>query len=1316
MGERVDEDGGPPNARVDAAGAAADTVIEPVDSEPAHLESQLALARARSKLLGRSSPPTAIGRYEVIDRLGAGGMGIVYSARDPDLDRTVAVKVLRSRLIPDSQGRSRLVREAQALAKLSHPNVVHVYEVGREGGQVFIAMEFVKGQTLLRWVREDAPPVAEVLAKFIAAGRGLLAAHTAGVIHRDFKPENVLVGEDGRVRVMDFGLARPSVEGDTLTQMQAPQGELGYGITPESMTKTGMVMGTPAYMDPQQLLGTTADARSDQYAFCVSLYESLVGQRPFKGSTVTELFAAMRDRKPESLAFPSGKVPRAVQSLLRRGLAYARDHRFPSFEELLSELEAAAAERPNRWARWVLPVAGVVALASAGIAMREGSAPEARAVADALEAPADPWAAIVDATDLPSPVPVPLPDDPVGVTVHRLRNGLTVYVVPRSDEPIVRMQVVVRAGPSEEPEGVRGLSIWMTNALREGTSRLGVRDAQAEAPFLARQHAALTSASAAATAQARTALLQEAHDAHRESIDTLAMGDIAHLKQEFGVGLYMSFLDVGTSYDSVLSSGALEGWLKMHAELLRRPSFRGLAIQLNSAIEDLPWSFGDSLHHQALMGRLAQAYGAGVDAKAAYEDLRRVPFAELREFHETYYRPNNVALILVGDVKPDSVLPIVEQAFGDWEPAPLPEPAILQDKRLAQAVERIEVTAPASEAVWVGWTLPPASDGSRPALEALVSVLGGPHGLLGRSLADSKLLFDPWVSLEGRTLMVGATPREGASAEAIEAVLLGALQGVADGGTADEAWELASARRALDAAAWDRARHDLVDRIAQSYALHREWSDVVVGLSGAVLPRADVQAVARMVLARDRVAMHVTPGPPWSPKEPALGIDASWPRGETSPELSAFATSLAASPRALVEPRFLSEGMHFERSKWGDATVITHAARGPLFWIDIGFPIGVRQDPYICDAARYRARKWLDSGVLSGVELETWCTPDTTNVSVVGVSDAFESSWAELWERLDDTSLPAEFVNARVGDTLRERTAARGVPQRLKIAMSGFAWHGRSGLAHHMPNDEDLAAASATRFEQSLQRLAASTPDILFSGPHPETLRAGLPAPREPRPPSPLEPSAPLTAHTFYVIDVPGLDSAEARLVAQWISETARDQLLADMYVKQPGPAFDDAHGEGAVAFAPGLGVNAVLTPGFTWGFESSHEGIVDMLKLALEDYVDGPDPSHYAKARSQVETNYRYQRYTRIEIPRFVQMWSTDTDPRLGRWNELGRIKPEAFAAYALRMGQQPLSISLLCDVSKTDLRALQTLGNVVRVSVDEVLRNVDDRHVSSM
>ncbi|MBL8743732.1 MAG: serine/threonine protein kinase, partial [Myxococcales bacterium] len=221
-----------------------------------------------------------IGRYRVIGRLGEGGMGAVLAAHDPELDRTVALKILHESA-GDERGelRDRLAREARAMAKLAHPNVVAVYDVGADpaSGQLFVTMELVDGTTLRDWLRTPRSSRA-ILDVFMAAGTGLAAAHAAGLVHRDFKPENVLVGRDGRVRVGDFGLARP------------PRGAAASDapLSP-TLTRTGAIIGTPAYMAPEQFLGEAADARSDQFAFAVALFEALRGERPFAGASLREL-------------------------------------------------------------------------------------------------------------------------------------------------------------------------------------------------------------------------------------------------------------------------------------------------------------------------------------------------------------------------------------------------------------------------------------------------------------------------------------------------------------------------------------------------------------------------------------------------------------------------------------------------------------------------------------------------------------------------------------------------------------------------------------------------------------------------------------------------------------------------------------------------------------------------------------------------------------------------------------------------------------------------------------------------------------------
>ncbi len=286
--------------------------------------------------------PTRIGRFTVLRRLGAGAMGLVYSAYDGELDRKVAIKVLHQRLHGDAQVQSRMLREAQALAKLSHPNVVAIYEVGWFGHTLFLAMEFIEGRTIRQWLREAPRSWREVLQVYLDAGRGLAAAHAAGMVHRDLKPDNILVGNDGRVRVVDFGLARRSSAEPPRTREGPPTSTLsGLDLT---YTVAGSLVGTPAYMPLEQLELGEVDARSDLFSFCVSLYEGLYGKRPFDGADLGSLRAAILSG---TLSVTSRDVPTRVRKVLVRGLAADRKDRPQSMDDLLAQLRAAL-ERPRR--------------------------------------------------------------------------------------------------------------------------------------------------------------------------------------------------------------------------------------------------------------------------------------------------------------------------------------------------------------------------------------------------------------------------------------------------------------------------------------------------------------------------------------------------------------------------------------------------------------------------------------------------------------------------------------------------------------------------------------------------------------------------------------------------------------------------------------------------------------------------------------------------------------------------------------------------------------------------------------------------------
>lgn len=360
----------------------------------------------RAKLFGIEPDPVKIGRFVILGRLGQGGMGTVYSAFDPDLERRVALKMLRNRHLLGVMAEDRLLREAQALARLSHPNVVPVYEVGLIGEQIFIVMEFVKGRNLTNWVDEEEPSWRAILDVYQQAGRGLAAAHEAGMVHRDFKPDNVQIGDDGRVRVLDFGIVRTSdasssgdlragdshgsvarrgasAADDPASERLAPTRDdrIGNGagdvvdsldskVETDRLTATGAIIGTPAFMAPEQFSGAAVDPRSDQFGFCASLYRSLYRQPAFAGATPDELMAAV-ERGEVTRPSGSSDVPGWILAIVRRGLAHDPDERYPSMDALLAALARDPARVRRRWLIGGLVAAVLVGTLYGAMSVRE---------------------------------------------------------------------------------------------------------------------------------------------------------------------------------------------------------------------------------------------------------------------------------------------------------------------------------------------------------------------------------------------------------------------------------------------------------------------------------------------------------------------------------------------------------------------------------------------------------------------------------------------------------------------------------------------------------------------------------------------------------------------------------------------------------------------------------------------------------------------------------------------------------------------------------------------------------------------------------
>jgi eukaryotic-like serine/threonine-protein kinase len=314
---------------------------------------------------------TKLGPYEILSPLGAGGMGEVYKARDTRLGREVAIKVLPAEFSEDPERLNRFEQEARAASALNHPNVVSVYDVGREGTISYIAMELVEGQSLRGLVATDLPPLQKTLRIVAQVADGLAKAHSAGIVHRDLKPENIMVSKDGFVKILDFGLAK-------LTRPETGKALLSEMPTATRPTEPGVALGTLGYMSPEQVRGLPVDSRSDIFAFGAILYELLTGRRAFQGGSPADTMSAILKEEPPELSRGGVEFPPALERVVRRCIEKNREERFESARDLAFALREAgnlsmpsqasrapARQRIRRLPAWALVLVGVVAVLAA---------------------------------------------------------------------------------------------------------------------------------------------------------------------------------------------------------------------------------------------------------------------------------------------------------------------------------------------------------------------------------------------------------------------------------------------------------------------------------------------------------------------------------------------------------------------------------------------------------------------------------------------------------------------------------------------------------------------------------------------------------------------------------------------------------------------------------------------------------------------------------------------------------------------------------------------------------------------------------------
>ena len=1189
------------------------------------------------------------------------------------------------------------------MARVKHPHVAVVYEVGEHKESVYIAMELVEGPTLRLWLRERKRTTAEIIEIFVAIGEGLDAAHTAGLVHRDFKPDNVLIGSDGRPRVVDFGLARPDSALEPGTDAGVDESSTSLDAT---LTHRGAIAGTPAYMAPEQFRGEPTDARTDQFAFCVALHEAVHGRRPFDETTFQRLRASVTGGRREPVKETTDGSVHRIDVLVDRGLATDPDARFEDMKQLLGQLAAEPSSSGPGFGRWILGGLAAVGLAGA-VAYGRGdpsSVPNRPPGTDGTTQAAVPYAEALAASDLPPTVETPLADDPTGVTIHRLNNGLTVYLCPRRDVPRIHGRLVLRVGSAHDPKGFEGLAHLLAKTTEHGTARLGSVDWGKERPIRERIRAQWPKAGATEADLSAIAELEG------EASALVVPHEYRDITRRLGIDVDTVVDRYSTRFEAEMPATFLESWLRLEAERVRAPVFRGVLGELRALATGEPDAERD--HYDRIMAGLYPGTPFGHSPQAFGQRLIEDTIGRLETLHRQWYAPNQAALVLVGDVDPDTALPLIDRIWGDWEPTPpSPRPQLEDDDASPTGVARVpgarglmatsslnSYSTDGRTGESLAWRIPAPTDPEFPAFAAAASLLS--DRVSGR--ADELGFFSSLEALDFGVASFSLLVDAERAPKAADAVLT-ELEGVLSDELDLESW---ADDQALERALAIERGDTYADELARLHAVRLSWPEHVRRQSASKLGPDEVRAALRALRERP---LRVEPVP--ADEEASRPVRVPIPAdvaGAAGP--SPFATSLDQASGAAPEPQFLIEGRHYWcRGAPGGHIVAARCDRGvERVSVKLGLwgipPAETCSTSFVAGLAFFQLIQTRDfEGRFQG---RVTCQGREATLRIAGVSGS------GLTRILTD---PAGWFGDEEGRAALEKAregAAEGLLSTMMGSMNQELRHVQVWQRLYTPRDTPMSEYFSATTPPSVDRIRelwSSIGDnqvrIEYCGPDVEHALEAAPLGRT-RTPPPSKPEATASIEPRIVVfRSQGPAMASISIEAAPDSKAPRPSrataAVLGRYLKDRirGPLVSHASTESAFQIDVGSPSDGTLGPA---GLLISITADAATMRRALEvvsEFVAAPkvDAAGIERAKAEVELDLRCQRTSIRDIPEVVFEWGDDrTDPRMKTWAGLSAVTPEQMQSLLGSFVGRPITAAISGPIDEVGLDFLRTLGPV--------------------